>query len=288
MNIGIIGLGLIGGSFGRAVIKETPHTVYGRDLTRETVLRASLTAAVHKPLTDAEFGLLDVLIIALAPTAFITELADAAPKLKAGALVIDVAGVKRPVVEAMKKTAEQFPALEFIAAHPMAGREHSGLSAASASLFKKASVLVTPVRAGLKTVSMLKELFLALGFDYFRVTTAEEHDEMIAYTSQLPHILSSCYVKNPLAPRHDGFSAGSFLDLTRVARMNSALWTELFFMNKDNVLSAVADFSANLKLIGDALKNDDAPALARLLEDGNLKKEAIDKASRNWKKENKE
>lgn len=280
MKIGIIGLGLIGGSIGRATKSKTAHTVLGTDRDKESVLKAELMNAVDRELKESDFGKLDLLILALPLSATIKVLEDSVPKLKAGALVIDCCGNKKDVVAAMKKLSEKYPEAEFAGVHPMAGREWSGISHSTATLFEHSYFILTPVRASLPKLAALKEYFASLGADGTAVSTAEEHDKIISYTSQLAHIASSAYIKNPLSEAHVGFSAGSFRDMTRVAKLDPDMWTELFLKNKKNLLENLDIFIGHLTEYRDALACGNAEDLRALLADGVKMKERAEKLRR--------
>ncbi len=288
MNVGIVGLGLIGGSLGKALLKYTDHKVFGLDISDDATLKAELVGAISGKLGDANFGDMDMVVFALAPRAAREEMEKACGKLKDGALVADIAGNKRSMTEKMRLLSEKYPRLEFISTHPMAGKEYSGISHASAVMFERASALFVPVKAELDTIAALKKLFFDIGFDFVKITTAEEHDEIIAYTSQLAHIISSCYVNTPTAERHDGFSAGSFRDLSRVARMNPKMWEELLSENSDNVTAELDSFIQRLLEFSAALKSGDNEKLLSLFKQGNAKKELVDKNSREWRRGNSE
>lgn len=279
MNIGIIGLGLIGGSLGRALNKLTDHKVYGRDIAEETVLKADLLSAISDPLTEELYRELDVIVYALNPRDFESELKKdiKAGKFKDGAVIMDICGVKRRPYNIMKQLASEYPKLQFIATHPMAGKEYSGISHSAPTLFERASVLLVPVNAELETLVKIKQLFLSVGFEYVKMTTAAEHDKIITFTSQLPHIISSAYINSPLAELHDGYSAGSFRDMSRVARMNSRMWAELFCENRDNLTETLNIFIKNVQSIREAIVSNDETSLRDLLEQGNKKKEETEK-----------
>lgn len=284
MNIGIVGLGLIGGSLGKAMVKKTEHTVYGYDIFPEVMLKGGLINAYHYELTEDDYCKLDILIIATYPRAFKSVLNDALPRLKDNALVMDIGGNKKSVVEVMEKARMDYPNISFIATHPMAGREYYGINHSMATLFEKASILIIPVHNEMEQLVMAKNLFAEIGFTSIIVTDWQEHDKMIAYTSQLAHIVSSSYVKNELAENHDGFSAGSFKDLTRVAKLNPVMWSELMLDNKDNLICALDNLLENLNEYKKALIENNEGELIRLLKEGNEKKEIIEKATREWKK----
>jgi prephenate dehydrogenase len=275
------------------------------DINPDAEEKALLLNAIDRTLSDEEYGELDILIYAVTPRIFAgandtngasggngTKGADgvraAAGRLKDGAVILDVAGTKAVITAEMKKLTKEYPTLEFVAAHPMAGREFSGVNYSSPSLFERASILLVPVKAELDTLAALKKFFVGIGFDCVRFTTSEEHDRIIAYTSQLPHVLSSCYIGSPTAEFHYGFSAGSFRDLSRVARMNAEMWTELFTENKENLLFELDGMLARLKEMRDRIARSDTDGLKELLSSNSAKKEALDKAGRAWKKKNKE
>lgn len=280
MNIGIIGLGLIGGSLGRATKLKTEHVVFGADKDGEAIRKAELLKAIDREMTDGDFAALDLLIISLPLSATVGVLRESVPKLRAGATVIDCCGNKKDVVAEMKKLADIYPDIHFAGVHPMAGREWSGISHSTATLFEHSYFVLTPVRASLGALSELKKYFSSLGADGTAVTTAEEHDKIISYTSQLAHIASSAYVKNPLSEAHVGFSAGSFRDMTRVAKLDPDMWTELFLKNKENLLENLDIYINHLKEYRDAIADGDAEKLKGLLADGVKMKERAESLKR--------
>lgn len=286
MNIGIIGLGLMGGSLGRAIIKKTQHFVYGFDVMSDILLKAELLNAINAPLCEEDYKKLDILIFAVTPGQFKENAKKVLNKLKKGCIVSDIAGIKKMPVELMKEFSSEFPHIEFIATHPMAGKEFSGLAHSSASLFEKASMLLIPVNAELETIAAFKKLCFDIGFSFVKITDETEHDKIIAFTSQLPHIISSSYINNPLADSADGFSAGSFKDLSRVSKMNAPMWAELFLENRENILNSLDVFISNINKIREVIKKSDYDLLKDILNEGNLKKEIVDKSSREWKKIN--
>lgn len=278
MNIAIIGLGLIGGSLGRAIVKRTDNKVFGQDTDNATMLKAELLQACHQRLDETAIGDIDLLIIAAGPRASIGIMQEAVPKLKDGCIVLDCSGTKRAIAAAMKKLSASRPALYFVGGHPMAGKEYSGISHSGVTLFDKASIIITPITASLEALSLLKSLFLQIGFGGTVITTPDTHDRIIAYTSQLAHIVSSAYVKSPMHAMHAGFSAGSFKDLTRVAKLNPTMWTELFMQNSDNLLHEIDTLIANLSAYKDAIAAGDEPRLTALLAEGAACKEAAETA----------
>ena len=278
LNIGIVGLGLIGGSFGRAFIKKTGHRVFGCDRDADAVYAAMLAGAISGELTPATLPALDLIIFAVNPRTTVKILEDYLPYLKGGCIVTDAGGLKRNVISVMRGASERYPGLQFIGAHPMAGKEFSGFSHSSAELFEGASALMVSVNAPPETVRELKQIFSALGFKNCKDTSAEHHDKLIAYTSQLCHAISSSYCLNPLSGEHDGFSAGSFRDLTRVARLSASMWTELMCDNADNLSVILDEFIAQISALKSAVERRDEEEIYKILSAGNEKKEQMDRA----------
>lgn len=276
MTIGIIGLGLIGGSLAMSIRKHTGHTVLGYDIDPATMLRAKAVEAIHEALTPELLSSCDIVLVALFPDQCVEYIARRADAFKPGALVIDCAGVKRHVCRQIEPIAAQHDWI-YIGGHPMAGREYSGFAYARANLFENASMILCPsADVEIQARELAKRFFLEAGFKMVRFCTPEAHDQMIAYTSQLAHVVSGAYVKNPLAVAHKGFSAGSFLDMTRVARMNPKMWTELFLENDDLLLPALDDLIMRLGQYREALSSRDPALLEPVLQEGNLCKQALD------------
>ena len=276
MKIGIIGLGLIGGSLAMSIRKHTEHTVFGYDIDRQVMLRAKAVEAIHDELTEDMLPGCDIVLVSLFPQLCADWILAHADAFGKGALVIDCAGVKRHVFDQVAPAAADRE-WTYIGGHPMAGREFSGFANARANLFENASmILCPPAEAGIEAREAAKAFFLEAGFKMVRFCTPEAHDQMIAYTSQLAHIVSGAYVKNPLSRDHKGFSAGSFLDMTRVARMNEVMWTELFLENDDLLLPALDDLILRLNQYRDALAARDPEQLLPVLREGRIAKEALD------------
>ncbi len=280
MKIGIIGLGLIGGSMARAISQNTDHTVWGLDTNEDTMSKALLSEAVAARLTDDMLGECDLVLLALIPQVLVKEAARIAPLMKKGAVLVDLCGVKRAVHDVLAPLAKENGFI-YVGGHPMAGRECSGFDNSSIDLFAGASMILTPDETtDIMTLSMLKDLFLTAGFAELRFSDPDGHDRTIAYTSQLAHIISSAYVKSPTALIHSGFSAGSFKDLTRVALLDETMWTALFLANKDHLAAELDLVITHLQRYADALKGEDADALYALLREGRLQKLATMEAER--------
>ena len=276
MDIAIIGLGLIGGSMARTVKLRTDHRVFGCDRDRETLRLAAVMNAIDGELNSEKLRGCQIVLITLTPAAIVEWLRENAAYIAPDALVIDCGGVKRTVMEGVAPIARG-QKWHFIGGHPMAGREFSGFRYSRDDLFDNASMILTPMpEEELPILVRVRDFFMDLGFRRVQFTTPPIHDEIIAYTSQLAHVVSSAYVKDPLAGRHKGFSAGSFRDMIRVARLNETMWTELFMDNRENLLREVEGLIGRLGEFRDALRDSDEETLCRLLREGREIKESLE------------
>jgi len=270
--IGIVGLGLIGGSFAKA-INSPGVSVLGYDLCEDIVNRAIDDNAIDGVLESPEQC--DVLVLALYPSAAAEYVAKNADKLCEGLVITDLCGVKRSVFEKIEPICQKAGAF-YIGAHPMAGKECWGYEFADSKLFEEASMLLTPAsNVPEDAIDDMYVLCLQAGFGKIVVTTPQEHDEIIAFTSQLAHIVSGAYMKSPTAEKHDGFSAGSYRDLTRVAKLNENMWTELFLDNSENLSREISVVIKHLEDYKSALDNRDADELKKLLREARVRKETI-------------
>lgn len=274
MRVGIVGLGLIGGSMAKSIKARTGHTVYGADLDAETMTLARMCGAIDGALTDDSLPLCDLILVAIRPGAAVEWVRSHGAQIARTAIVVDLCGVKRVVVEAITPLAEQY-GFSYIGGHPMAGKERGGFTASSENLYAGASMILTPdKRTDMKLLETLQAFFLDLGFAGLTFSQPEEHDRIIAFTSQLAHIVSSAYVKSPEAQRRRGFSAGSFQDMTRVARLDEDMWTELFLDDADFLVRELDVLIGHLADYSAALKARDADQIRALLKDGREKKAA--------------
>ncbi|MDO4815641.1 MAG: prephenate dehydrogenase [Bacillota bacterium] len=275
MTAGIVGLGLIGGSFAKAY-HAAGEKVLAFNRSRDTLDFAMLSGAVDGELTKDNIGECDIVIIAVFPEAAASFLEQMAPYIGKKPIVIDACGTKRKVCELCFPIAEKY-GFTYIGGHPMAGTQYSGFKHARANLYHGAPmVLVPPTFDDIELLEKAEKLLSPVGFGKYSVTTAEKHDGMIAFTSQMPHIISNAYIKSPTAGTHKGFSAGSYKDLTRVAWLNPNLWAELFMENKDNVLNELNLYIDSLQKYRDAIENDDTDELVALLYEGKKRKEEVD------------
>jgi prephenate dehydrogenase len=276
MKVGIIGLGLMGGSFAKTLKKLGGYEVYGYDISSSVMLKAEMLGILDKTLDEETAKDIDMLIVSLYPSGFESSIERLLPNLKDGAVITDFCGVKRDIVKKMREYAIDYPNLVFIGGHPMAGREFSGIERAVSSLFEKASMVLVNVNADIFKLEQIKKFYLSLGFSEVVITSSDYHDKAISYTSQLCHIVSNAFIKNEIASEHFGYSAGSYKDLTRVAKLNPQMWASLMSLNGDKLSLELDELISNLQKYSIALKNEDFKALENLLKEGNDIKNAID------------
>ncbi len=275
MKVGILGLGLIGGSLARAYALEG-HTVYAIQRSEPMLSFAMLAGAVHGRLNEETIPQCDLILLAIYPDGSASWLERNAHLVSKDALVMDCCGIKKEICQRCFPLAKQY-GFTFVGGHPMAGSQFSGFKYSRANLFQGAPmVLVPPVFDDIQLLDRAKQALKPCKFGFFSVTTAEEHDTMIAFTSQMPHILSNAFIKSPTALRHKGFSAGSYKDLTRVAWLNPQMWAELFLENKENVLFELNFYIKSLKAYQEAIQNNDLDQLVALLDEGKKRKEQVD------------
>lgn len=268
MNIGIVGLGLIGGSFAKSIKSRTCHTVFGIDTNPETMTVALLSGAVYSLLDETTIPKCDIIIVALCPDSSVKWVRDNAHLISKDALLTDICGVKRNVCALLSSIAEQY-GFSYIGSHPMAGKESGGFSNACDNLFVGASMILTPDKnTNMQILKTIQDFCLELGFAKLTFSDPDEHDRIIAYTSQLAHITSNAYIKSPTAQLQSGFSAGSYRDLTRVAKLDENMWTELFMSNREYIIDELKLLIENLSPYLDALENSDAERLRSLLKEG--------------------
>ncbi len=275
MIAGIVGLGLIGASFAKAY-KTAGHTVLGWNRSRSALDYLKLAGDVDDELTMDRLRECDIVIISVYPDACIEYLEKAAPYFGKKPVVIDCCGTKRKVTEVGFKLADEY-GFTFVGGHPMAGTHNSGYKYAKADMYKGAPMVLVPNgEPSIKLLSHTKELLAPAGFGSISVTTAEKHDEMIAFTSQLAHVVSNAYIKSPTAREHKGFSAGSYKDMTRVAWLNPEMWAELFLENGDNLIKELDILVENLDQYRTAIRENNKEELVKLLDDGRKIKAEVD------------
>ena len=276
MIIGIVGLGLIGGSAAKA-FKAAGHVIYSYDIDSRIVGFAQLEGIVDAELSADNLGKCDLVLLTATPQAVIGYISENARYISSSALVVDFCGTKRAVCEKGFALAAGY-GFTYVGGHPMAGLQYSGYKFSKATLYNGASFIMVPaVHDDIALLDRVKQALEPLGFKKFVVTTADFHDRMIAYTSQMCHVVSNAFIKSPSAKFHRGYSAGSFRDFTRVSRLNENMWTELFLENKEALLNELDLLINSLHEYRQAIVADDADTLRGLLRDGRIAKEEAEK-----------
>ncbi len=275
MTAGILGLGLIGGSMARAYARFG-CSVYACETDEAILSFAQLSGAVHGTLNSDTVPECDLIFLAIYPGGCISWLEENAHLIRKDALVMDLCGTKETVCTHCFALAEQY-GFTFVGGHPMAGSHHSGFKYSRSNLFQGAPMVLVPPRFDdMQLLDRVKDALTPCNFGSFSVCTAQEHDIRIAFTSQMPHVLSNTYIKSPTALDHRGFSAGSYKDLTRVAWLNPTMWAQLCMENRDNMLFELDTYIASLQAYRDALANRDMDTLTALLDEGRKRKEEVD------------
>lgn len=276
MTVGILGLGLIGGSIAKAFKRQEGNRVLALDTDRKTLDFACLAGDVDAVLDDDSLKECDLLLLCAYPAGSRAYLEAAADKISGKTLVMDCLGVKRGICAVGFELAREY-GFTFVGAHPMAGTHNSGYKYARADLFDGAPMVIVPPRYDdIALLDRVKTMLSPLGFAHITVTSAQEHDRMIGFTSQMAHIVSNAFIKSPTAGGHHGFSAGSYKDLTRVAWLNPEMWAELFLENSDNLLFELDNLIEKLNEYRESIANADNESLVRLLDEGRRRKKEID------------
>lgn len=265
MNIAVVGLGIIGGSFCKAFKKYTDHYIIGINRTQSTASKALEVGAIDEIGNQESLKKADLIILALYPNAAVEFVEKNAEYISKNAIVTDSSGIKSAICPQLKNLADKY-GFTFIGSHPMAGKEKNGFDVSTADLYNNASFIITPCGADESKVKILADLALKIRFSTIKITTPQEHDRMIAFTSQLPHVLACSYVLSPCCPNHKGFSAGSYRDVSRVANINSQLWSELFLENKQPLIDELDILIENISKIKIAIEEENKENLAQLLE----------------------
>lgn len=274
MKIAVAGLGIIGGSYCKALKAHTPHYVIGINRTEKVAQQALAQGAIDEIGTPGSLEQADIIFLCMYPQACVDFLRENGRYIRKDAIVTDAAGIKRALCPQLKALADEF-GFTYAGSHPMAGKEKNGFAVSDENLFMGASFIITPCGAPHEAVNALSRLALEIGFGTIKITTPEEHDRMIAFTSQLPHVLACAYVLSPSCPKHNGFSAGSYRDVSRVANINAGLWTELFSENREPLVAELEELNKNLNAIYQAIKNEDKETLYSLLEQGHQVKQQL-------------
>ena len=275
MKVGILGLGLIGGSLARAYAKAG-HQVYACEQDQSIFTFAKLAGVVTDSLTPETIGQCEFILLSIYADASACWLEENGSYVQKNAVVMDCCGIKKEICERCFPVAEKY-GFTFIGGHPMAGSHHSGFKYSRSNLFQGAPMVLVPPRFDDPVLlQKAQDLLAPCGFKQYSVTTAEKHDITIAFTSQMPHLLSNAYIKSPTALEHIGFSAGSYKDLTRVAWLNPQMWAELFLSNRDNLLKELTYYIESLEQYRNAIADENANQLIQLLDEGRKRKEEVD------------
>ena len=275
-QIGIVGLGLIGGSLAKAYKRLDGFRVLGFDRDKSIMDFAKLAQAIDGELTDEELPGCVCILIATYPQAVIDWVAQKAPLLSKTTTVIDCGGTKRRICDELFPIAERY-GFTFLGGHPMAGIHQSGFKYSREDLFDGAPmVIVPPSFEDIRLFDRVEALLKPVGFGRFSFTTAQEHDEVIAFSSQMAHVVSNAFIKSPTALKHRGYSAGSYQDLTRVAWLNPDMWSELFLENREMLLGEIDFFLRSMAQYREALEQRDKTRLRALLDEGRLRKREVD------------
>lgn len=278
MNICIIGLGLVGGTYALA-LRENPkiNKITAIDIDQEAINKALELGIIDNGGTDSKDFLpeADLVIISLYPKLILDFIKDNLDNFKKGAIITDAAGVKKSIMDEVNKIPLE---ADFIFGHPMAGREKIGLQYADKNIFKNANYILTPNEKNRsENIATLKEIIYSMGFKNVSEITADAHDEIISFTSQLTHAIAVALVNSDnMKFDTNRFVGDSYRDLTRIAKINSKLWSELFLENKENLIHKIDAFQEKMEYIKNALLNDDADALEKEFQESTKRRELID------------
>ena len=279
MKIVIVGLGVIGGSFAMALNEAGYKDVFGIDTNPETIKKAEELGIIKKGSPNGEDFLkeADLVIISIYPKIVKTFVENNKDNFKDGAIITDATGIKGMFINEIIKILPEN--VDFVFGHPMAGREKRGIDFASSKVFKGANYIITPIeRNKEENIKLIENLAYEIGFKRVRRITPEFHDEMIGFTSQLPHAMAVALINSDEEGRDTGsFIGDSYRDLTRIANINEDLWSELFLGNKENLLKAINNFELQLDLIKKAVYDNDKEALKQYFIKSTKRREKLNK-----------
>ena len=274
MTILVCGMGIIGGSIAKALKAFTPHRVLGMNRSPQPLEKALACGAIDAAVDEVSLSQVDLVFLCAYPAACVKLARVLGPHLKKGCIVCDACGIKTAICEEMVSLSHEFGFI-FVGGHPMAGKERNGFDVSDAHLFRGASYILVPCGAPQEAVDTVRQLAFSMGFGSVTLATPTHHDRMIAYTFQLPHVLACAYVLSPSCEQHVGFSAGSYHDVSRVARINEVMWAELFLENREPLLAELDLLLDNLKDFRDAIHREDGDTLRRIMKQSRLTKEKL-------------
>lgn len=263
-NVLIVGIGLIGGSIARALKQTGKYKIFAMDRNSDTLLDALSSAVIDSPASEYDLGDMDVIYLCLYPEDCIDFLKKNIEHINSDTVVTDTCGVKTTICQAVKEI-QRDNELNFVAGHPMAGKEKNGFAASDPSIFIAAPYIIAETGAARESVKTVSDMAMEMGFGRIVHTTPEEHDSIISFTSQMPHVLACAYVLSPRCKMHDGFSAGSYRDISRVADINEKLWSRLFLDNRKALIEELDTIIGNIELYKQAIVKDDEQELRELL-----------------------
>lgn len=272
-TVAIVGLGLMGASIAKALKVSGKYTVIGCDRNEKTC-EAAVKDGVISSVWDGKTQLeCDITLLCIGPSAAEHFIQSSASLLKKGSILSDICGVKRSIVSLAERVCAPLGIL-FVGGHPMAGRERSGYESSKENLFINRSYILTKTpNTDQAALSVMSDFAYDIGCSQVTLTTPEEHDRMIAFTSQLPHVLAGAYIKSPRSDRHNGYSAGSYHDVSRVASVDENLWAELFIANGDNLVTEIDLLMEHLREYKTAIENNDRDAVSDAVRRGRILKE---------------
>lgn len=274
----IVGLGLIGGSYAQALTDKGYYVgaIARRQETIDYALENKLIASGQIEVTKDYVSQFDIIVFALYPKVFIKWIEDYQAYIKDGTLLTDVTGVKRSVVYRVQDILRK--GIEFIGAHPMAGKEVYGVENSDKRIFENANYIVTPTDENTgNAIEMCKELGKELGFKTVSVLTPEEHDEMIGFLSQLTHCIAVSLMDCKDSEKLVDYTGDSFRDLTRIAKINDAMWSELFMLNKDELLKQMDLFLDKFTELKNALSDGDTEKMKEMMRLSTYRRAFFDK-----------
>jgi prephenate dehydrogenase len=273
MKILVVGLGLIGGSYCKAISSYTKHEVYGMDTDKAVIKSAIQCGCIVNGAEESQLESFDMVIVCLHPKPAEAFMRKNMGNLKKGCILTDVCGIKGQMTVNMTGLAKE-NGVNYVGTHPMAGKERFGFEFSDGSLFIGSNFIITPLPESDKaSVLEVEKLAKEMGFGKIVETSPFDHDSIIAYTSQLAHVVSSAYVKSPTMQKEIGFSAGSFKDMTRIATLNESMWTTLFLANSDCLVYEIDELIAHLGEYRRAIAENDSEKLENLLRNGRILKE---------------
>ena len=277
MSIVIVGLGVVGGSFAMALNKAGYEEVYGIDVNEETIKKAKNLGIIKEGSTEGKDLLekADIVIISIYPKLVIDFIKKNKDYFKKGSIVTDATGIKCMFIEEVKRLIPKD--VDFVFGHPMAGREKKGIDFATDKVFQGANYIITPIESNKEeNIKKIENLALSIGFKRVRRITPECHDEMIGFTSQLPHAIAVALINSDVEGRDTGsFIGDSYRDLTRIANINEELWSELFLGNKNNLLKVINNFELELDLIKKAIYDNDKEEIMKYFRKSTKRREQL-------------